>query len=229
MGDVSQVRIVILIIVYLIGLYIHFKIISVCRKVKDKTWQIDIVHSIGMVSAIGFLIVFEEVSVHFDVLSEHTGNWICYVATCIYCYVGYLGGFHTFFVALMKYVYIVHNESVRKFGKQKLKTIFLLIYIIHPFLVTLGSILTFDFEVFSSLIQCFGLQQQLRERYNSSNAAVERMFLCKLGADKVFDTQTMAYALRQGFCTVKMIWVMVLACNLPEGYLYFMIFRKMKR
>ena len=54
---------VIAIFVYCIGTYINWKIIGVCRKVKDKTWQIDIAHSVGMMVAILVVVIFEKVSV----------------------------------------------------------------------------------------------------------------------------------------------------------------------
>ena len=224
------ISIILVIIVYSIGSYYQLKIISVCKKVKDKTWQIDITHSIALMISFFFVIVFEKVSDHVTILSQYTGVWFCYTAGFIYSFSAYLIGFHSFIIALMKYVFIVHSDQVRKFGDEKVKNIFFFVNIVHPIFLAVPTVLTLDLEVYSSLISCFGLQDQLIEKYNSSNGIIERMFLCRLTTDEneYSDSYTF-YVFKQGFCAIKMIWFLLFSCNIPEGYLYFKIFQTMRR
>ena len=195
------VSIIVGIIVYSIGSYYQLKIIAVCKKVKDKTWQIDITHSITLMISWSFVLVFEKVSDHVTILSQYTGVWFCYMAAFVYTFSAYLIGFHSFIIALMKYVYIVHAEKVRRFGDEKLKNIFLLVNIIHPLFLAVPTVLTLDFEVYSSLINCFGLQDQLIRKYNTSNGNIERMFLCRLTTDENEHSYSYKFdAFKQGFC-----------------------------
>ena len=219
---------VIAIMVYCIGTYINWKIISVCRKVKDKTWQIDIAHSVGMMIAVLVIVIFEKVSDQIAVLSEYTGTGVCYLTSSVYTYSAYLGGFHSFSISLVKYAFIVHNEKVRRYGEEKLRKIFFWGYVLHPLMLTIPTVILLDFEVFSSLIHCFGLQEELIDRYRTSDG-FNKMFLCKLGLDEEETETSFSYILKQSFCSTKMIWVLVLSSNIPEGYMYFRIFRFMKR
>lgn len=212
--------------IYIIGSYIQLKIISVCRIVKDKTWQMDITNSVAAMVSFFFIMIFEIITDHVPLLSQYIGGvWICYIPAFIYVYSAYLIGFHSLSIAFAKYMYIVHNDKVTKYGEEKLRRLFFSAYLIHPLLLTIPTLLTFDLEAFSSLISCFGLQEQLMERYNTSSGNIEKMFLCKLGGE----VDEYSYTFKQCFCALKMIWVLFLSCNIPEGYLYYKIFKKMRR
>ena len=214
------------IMVYFLGAYINWKIISVSWKTKDKTWKEDIVHSTIMMIVMPWTIVFENVSLHVKVLSRYTGgDWICYLTAFFYSYNTFIGGFHSFTICFMKYIYIVHHEKVREYGEEKLQKIFFFTYFIHPLLLTIPTVILLDFEVYSSVIGCYGLEEGLMDRY--AYDGLSRMFLCKLVVD-VRDSEFLYY-LAQGFCSLKMAWVIMLASNIPEGFLYYKIFQFMRR
>ena len=220
--------IIMALVVYPLGTYINWKIISVCRKVKDKTWQQDVVHSISMMSALFVMVVFENISNVVEVLSEYTGGvWVCYIPAFFYSYNTMIGGFHSFSISLMKYVYIVHNEKVRDFGEEKLKKIFFWTYMFHPLLLTIPTVILLDFEASTSLMSCFGVEAKLKDRYEGDKLGP--MFLCKLTLDVDESENSLLYLVTQGFCTFKMIWVLMLSSNIPEAYLYFKIFQYMRR
>ena len=184
-----------------------------------------------MIISISFVITFETISDQVTVISEYTGTWFCYLASLVYTYGAYLGAFHSFCIALVKYLHIVHRHAVNSFGEKKFKRIFVLVYILHPLILTIPTVILLDFEGFPSLIACFGLRQQLQERYNSSSGSIERMLFCKLNIgdeDKDLNSN-FYYNLRQGFCASKMLWVLILSCNIPEGFLYLRIFRLARR
>ena len=60
-------------ILYAIGSYIQIKVISTCRKEKDKVWQITITNSITMMIVFSFVMIFQTVSSHVPVMSQYTG------------------------------------------------------------------------------------------------------------------------------------------------------------
>ena len=84
-------------ILYAIGSYIQIKVISTCRKEKDKVCQITITNSITMMILFSFGMIFENVTSHVPVMSQYTGEWICFVEAFIYIYSpNMLQEFHTF-------------------------------------------------------------------------------------------------------------------------------------
>ena len=92
------------------------------------------------------------------------------------------------------------------------------------------TVLLFDFESYSSLNSCFGLEERIQESYNSSTGNLERMFMCKLRfADGDHLGTHVAYTLAQGFCASKMVFNLALMTNVPEAFFYYKIFKTMRR
>jgi hypothetical protein len=219
-----------MLVLFSLGTYIQLQIISTCRREKDKTWKIDITHSVGIMILFIFSSIFERVTQFFPEFSEYTGTWVCYVAAFIYTLGVYLVAFHSLTVSLMKYIFIVHQTRVMKFGEDKIKNIFFWINILHPLFLTIPTIYFFDFEAFLSIVSCFDLDEKLAEIYNTSTGNLERMVMCKLNLEGNEELDSpISYTMQQGFCAAKIIWVVALSCNIPEGYCYFRIFRKMRR
>ena len=213
------------IFIYLIGTYINWKILIVSQKTKDKTWKEDMVHCTSMMIAMLWTVAFENVSRHVKVLSMYTGGvWICYLSVFVYAYNTFIGGFHSFCICFMKYIYIVHHEKVRVFGVAKLEKIFFLTYIIHPLILTIPTVVLIDVEAYSSIMACFDLEQEIKDRYPSD---WKRMFLCRLTFEEG-DTGILYY-LAQIFCTLKIIWTMLLGSNIAEAFMYYKIFQFMRR
>ena len=212
-------------VLFAFGTFIHVKIVSTCRKEKDKTWQIDITHSIGMAFVFFYAIIFERLIDNVPDLHLYTGVWVCYVTGFFYLFGTYVILFHSLVISLMKYVFIVHQKTVRQLGEEKFKRIFFITNIFHPLFLTISSLLLLDFEAYSGLIQCFDLKKELIERYNTTTGNLERMFFCKLNSEEYESF----YFIKQGFCAGKMIWVLAFSCNIPESFFYYKIFRKIKR
>ena len=99
-----------------------------------------------------------------------------------------------------------------------------------PLFLSISTTMAYDFESVSSLIRCFGLKEELSNKYNTTTGPIERMFLCKLdGSGNAQSSITGLFVAKQVFCTLKMVLVLVLVSNIPEAYHYAKIFKKMKR
>ena len=218
-------------ILYAIGSYIQIKVISTCRKEKDKVWQITITNSITMMIVFSFVMIFQTVSSHVPVMSQYTGEWICFIAAFIYMYGTLMMGVHSFVVSLMKFVFIVYQDTAIDFGEEKLKKIFFVGNLVHALVLSIPSLIFYDFESLPSVIECLGLHENILEYSNTSNAAIDKMFFCKLndgGYIKDAEPQ-ISYILKQSFCATRIVWLLALCSNLPEGVFYHYIFRKMRR
>ena len=217
---------------YVVGSYIQIKIISTCMREKDKVWQITITNSISMMILFSFAMIFQTIFRHVPVVSQYTGEWICFVAAFIYLIVGCIMGLHSFAISLVKYVFIVHQDWAFNFGEEKLKNVFFAINLVHSLLLNLPAVIFYDFESLNSVTECLGLREKVLEHYNTSNhPVIDRMLFCKLndgGYNDDVDPQ-LPYILKQTFCATRMLWVFLLCSNIPEGVLYYYIFRKMRR
>ena len=213
-----------------LGTFIQLKIIPICKRERDKVWQINITRSVALMPLMIFAFLFETLTDHVPEFSQYTGVSICYIAAFVYVYFPLLIAFDSLIVSLMRYIFIVHQEKSIKYGEDKIKIRFFWFNLIHPFLIAMPTVLIFDFEAFASVITCFGLEDKLLERYNSSTGNLERMFLCKLRITDGEDLGThIFYTLIQGFCATKMVYVWGLSGNILEAYFYYKIFKKMRR
>ena len=222
-------------ILYVVGSYIQIKIISTCMKEKDKVWQITITNSISMMILFSFAMIFQTIFRHVPVLSQYTGEWICFLAAFIYLYAGCIIGLHSFAVSFVKYVFIVHQDRAFEFGEEKLKNVFFVVNLLHSLLLNLPAVIFYDFESLNSVTECLGLRDEVLEHYNTSDhPVIDRMLFCKTsyllndGYNEDADPQ-ISYILKQSFCATRMLWVWLLCSNIPEGVLYHFIFRKMRR
>ena len=217
-------------ILVFLGTFIQIKIITTCLNEKNTTcWKLDITHAIGLMIWILFSIIFETMTDQLPELHKYSGVWMCYIAVFVYSYLAFLIVFHTFIVAFMKYIFIVHQPKVHQFGEEKIKKIFFLFNLVQPFILAILTTLTYDFESNASLIRCFGLQEELLARYNTSTGTIEKVFLCKLGRWGYNNEDIPLFYIKQGLCVAKAIWVLVFGTNMPEAYFYLKIFSKMRR
>ena len=213
-----------------IGTYLQVKIIRVCRKEKDKTWLIDITRSVVMIPLCFFNALFEPINDYFPSYPEYTGVSACYVSASIYILLPNIVAFHSLLISVMKYLWIVHPEKMRIIGDEKITKWSFWFNLIHALLLTIPTIFLFDFESSHSLVHCFGLEEEIAQRYNSSSAKVERMFMCKLRSGNDADGEAgISYVLIQSFCGIKMVYTTFVMSNIWEGIFYYMIFKKMKR
>ena len=219
------------ILLTLIGTYINLKIISVCKREKNKTWQIDIVRSIAIIPLTYFAITFEAINDYLsNPISNYTGVSICYIAAFVYVYLPYLIAFYSLVVSIMKYVFIVHQQKAIEIGEDLIKRWFFWFNLIHPLVIAISTVLLFDFETFASLIKCFKLEQKVAQRYDSPTGSLERLFLCKLrSSERDMEEGNAIYIFTQTFCAFKMIYFLILSSNIPEAFFYYKIFKEMRR
>ena len=217
------------ILLYGLGLFLQVKIIITARKEKDTTWQIYIAHSIVLIIYYSFTIPFDAIMYFVPSLSSYTGSWLCYIASFVTLYCVYAMQIHSLVVSIMKFAFIVHDEKIRELGIPKAQKIFLWINLCFPLFCTVCAILTSDWDAFSSLNRCFGQQEQILARYNTSSGNIMKFFICDLDDNGEGGTHTyVLYIIKQCCCVSKSVVMTIITSNLPEAFFYRKIFRKMR-
>ena len=72
---------------YVIGMYLHTKIIIICKKEKQVTWKLDITNSISLMVAFTYNILLHFATYMIPDLYLVTGEWFCYASKVIIHYV----------------------------------------------------------------------------------------------------------------------------------------------
>lgn len=223
------IHLLVQVLLFCVGSFIHLKLIFVFKEDKNKAWQIHITHSIVCIIYFSFNIPFAAITHFIPFLSQYTGPWLCYIASFImlYCYYEVIA--NSLLISVLKYVFVVHDRKARDFGEEKINKAFFLINLIHPLLWTILTMITSDWESFIALINCFGQREQVLAQYNTSAGNIEKFFFCNLKKNDTQDSDVHTiYVIKQCICAFVSIGVLVIGSNLPEGFFYYKIFRKMR-
>ena len=223
----SIIYIILQVLLFSIGLFINLKLIRVCYKDKGITWQISITHSIVMIVNYGFIIPFYAVTHFVPFLSQYTGRWLCYTASLVVFY-GYQAIMaNSLVISMLKYIFIVHSLKARTYGEDKIKNYFFWGNVISPLLLAIVALLTSDMKARPSLISCFGDTQETLTQ-NSATSSEPGNFVFNTSTNRE-DYNIVVFYVIQFLYIFRIVFNCVIATNLPEGFLYYKIFKKMKR
>ena len=219
---------------YIIGVYLHGKLIQASKKDKEMTWMMDICNSIFLLILYAYIIIMKTLTYAIDNVQTYTGSWFCYTSKAL-SLIGHVScAGHTFIIAIMKYVMIVLHEKIRFVGKEKMQRIFLTIYIIYPlYMFGVFNIINPDFlfvyDGISHANRCLG-KSEIFSGNNTNKTAIKLHDICKL--TEPFDPGSFQYIVhlsRSVICWFHVIIMYLNGWNVIEAFIYFFIFKFMWR
>ena len=157
---------------------------------------------------------------------EIVGNWFCFLDWLLWGVFMRVGLNNSFIAALMRYLFIVHDQKVNEYGKERIKRLFLYFSIISPIiqftLQALGGSPRLSF-----VNKCYGNDHKVFLIETSTLNVLKRKFI------EFDDVHTDLEILQQvGARIFKIVEVMLflfMGCNITEVFLYHKIFSKMGR
>lgn len=169
--------------------------------------------------------------------SETLGEWFCYVNQYI-CHVGimYLGAF-TLFTAAMKYWFIVHNVSAKRFGEERVKYIVLNLHLAVPIAIAALHVLSVgNADPVSGLNRCWRVETSASSNHSTATLSTESStdIFCQnrqyqvaqyLG-DKAASVFT---PILRTICIAVNIYYILTTCNMIELIFYFLLLRRLDR
>ena len=169
--------------------------------------------------------------------SETLGEWFCYVNQYIcHCGIMYLGAF-TLFTAAMKYWFIVHTVSAKRFGEERVKHIVLNLHLAVPITIAALHVLSVgNADSVSGLNRCWRVETSI-----SSNKGTAT--LSTLSSTDIF-CQNRQYQVAQylgdkaAFVVTPILrticvgvngFYILTTCNMIELIFYFLLLRRLDR
>ena len=221
------VNIIIQSIAFAIGLFINMRIIYVCLNDKSsKTRNIHIIYSIFSTIFYLFDIPFLAITNDVPNLSMYTGEWLCHIASFIIIFCIHIIFMNSFWVALMKYVFIVHWDRALLWGHEKIERTLLIISLVLPLIFTIIIVFTKDFDSYEALNSCYGIETRKLDPVDG----MKGFFLCDLTNLNTNDIRDyILYVIIQAMCISKSILTLPATTNLSEALFYYRIFKRMKR
>ena len=227
-SDTSQIiNATVQISIFGFGLFLHIKIIHESFIEKNKTWMMQITHSVAKTIYLGFLFPFQALTHFVPNLSSYTGNWICYVGSFIIFY-GYQDLIaHSLWIAIEKYILIVHTFKAKAFGEARIEKIFLWINIMFPFFSSVIAIASENYGTRGELKTCFGILEENFQFSNSSSSKRSKFLYCDVSSFS--EDSSIILKLVQISCVFRAFVNLTVGLNIPEAFFYYKIFKYMKR
>ena len=164
-------------------------------------------------------------------LASITGEWFCTATWFVVYYLQFVISSHSLIAASMRYCFIVHTEKVEKYGTQKAKKLFLLLYICIPvFMIFWLANNGKEMDVLSFFNKCYGKHHKAFLIDTSTSNVLKRSFC---GVQDVLEDSSfyerVAIVLKQLSCIASTTSTLIMGSNLTEGIIYFQLFRYMNR
>ena len=214
-----------------IGEYLHFKVLLVVKKDNGILKTVSRIFALAQMVMwpVIFLLITATSLVH--PLASIIGEWFCTTTWFLAYYLQFVVSSHSLIAASMRYCFIVHTEKVEKYGMEKAKKLFLLLYISIPVLMTLwmannGK----EMDVMSFFNKCYGKHHKVFLIDTSTLNVLKRSFC---GVQDALDDSSfygrVVIVLQRLSCIASTTSMLIMGSNLTEGILYFQLFRYMNR
>ena len=222
----------IVIILFAIGVYLQVKKVQICLKDDHVSKKLDIANSIILTLHWTFLITLYGLTHYVQNLYTYTGKWFCYMSKIVLS----IGDAHTmghsFLLAVLKSIVIVHVES-DVIRKEKVKKVFSYINLLYGVVVVgILNIVRPDYVfIYHSAMaeRCLGGSGAITSHDNTSSA-VNLVQLCDIAHPT---KQTLfgyvIFAIRKFVCWIDISFIYFNCANLLEAICYIRIFTYMNR
>ena len=137
---------------------------------------------------------------------------------------------HSFICVLMRYLFIVHTAKTKSYGKEKVKRLFLILYIAIPLFMTIwkandGT----ELQALSFVNKCYGQHHEVFLIETSALNVFKKNF-CEIKSveERDFYAKFIAF-LYQLACFTSTLLQVVMGLNIAEVIVYYRIFSHMNR
>ena len=162
--------------------------------------------------------------------NKAVGNWFCDVGNFVFYFLGNVIMFHSFIIAVMRYVFIIHNEKIQRYGIEKMKKIFLILTVTMPLLVALLKVIeAAELGSMSFINKCYGIHHKTFLVETSTLDIFEQIFCQFEEYGQGGSYERVVPFIRQGSCIATKSVMLITGLNISEGIIYIMLLSHMMR
>ena len=223
--------------IFAIGVFLQVKVIAILKRDQAMTWEINLVHSVVMI-------------VHFTCLSSiYTVNCIQinfyhyqlfdypifrYLVLSVMSFGTSELGFHSLYISMYKYIFIIHRETVILFGEQRTKKVLLWTYFTGLVAWTLAYIVRPNFDPIQNNLGCLISNVSRATNKTSNHSTMDSLTrdIVSCGI-KDLDPGNVGHIvvniLTKVACTGQVVITYAVSINVLEIFFYLRIFGHMNR
>ena len=138
--------------------------------------------------------------------------------------------FYSFISALMRYFFIVHTEKVNSYGKDKVKTAFLVLSILIPLILTIWKASDYGhLDALSYINRCYGRHHDTFLVETSRINVLKKTFCQVPNYAKLEGYDKLIAIGKHILCVASTIIMVIMGSNITEGFIYFKLFSYMNK
>ena len=226
--------------IFTIGVFLQVKVIIVLKRDQAMAWEINLLHSVVMIVHYSFVLIFNAVD-YIQIAFYHYQlfhySMFRYLVFSVMCFGMSEMGFHSLYIAMYKYIFIVHRETVIRIGEQRTKKLLLWTYCTGLFAWTLAYIVRPNFGPLHN----FGLKNtfggsissgaaNITSMQSTTNSFTRQLVSCGLNdLDHENVGNIVANVATKVACTGQIILTYAVLLNVFEIFFYLRIFDHMNR
>ena len=215
-------------IVILIGERIGFKLILMIKKDRGILRNITLIFIVIQMVLWPLGILFDLIVNLVHPVIEVIGKWFC-TGGWILSNIGPFFVFnYSFFVAVMRYVFLVHEEWVSKYGKEKVKWRFLCAIIAVSSIQTLIKAVSGTSRA-SVINKCYGYHHKVFLVETSTLRVLQRKFWDTRDDSPLMFVDGVIYIFKNILKIVEAMLFLVMGFNISEGFIYRRLFSHLTR
>ena len=216
--------------IFTTGVFLQVKIILTLKRDQAMAWEIDVAHSIAMIVIFTSVSILETISYLQPTFDDFFGKWYCDLLLFEFLLGFFEILFHSMYISLYKFIFIVHNETVNRIGKQKFKLLLLWSYFVVLIAWALSLLVRENnLGEVSDTVDC-SISSNRESNRNTTEAFTRHIFSCSIDdLDQTNMGNVVVNLLTKFLCTSQSIMNVVVALNVPEIFFYLRIFRHMNR
>ena len=189
-------------VIFIIGVFLQVKIIAALKRDQAMAWEMNLAHSIVMIVHWSLKLIAEFVYYIQPTFHELLGNWFYYLLIAVRSFGIFVMLFHSLYISIHKYIFIIHNETVNRIGDRKTKGRLLWTYLI--------------------VLISWTISHTARGHF--------RIFACGINESEPKNMEDLAVSILMKFlCSSQNMVTFVLSLNVLEIFFYSSIFRHMNR
>ena len=212
------------------GVFLQVKIILTLKRDQAIAWEIDVAHSIAMIVIFTSVLILDTISYLQPTFDDFFGKWYCDLLLFEFLLGFFEILFHSMYISLYKYIFIVHNETVNRIGQQKTKQILLWSYFIVLIAWTISLVVREkNLGELSDTVSCSITSDRTSDN-RTKEAFIRHIFSCSIeDLDQTSMGNVVINILTKFACTSQSIMNVAVALNVPEIFFYFRIFGRINR
>ena len=213
--------------IVILSLVIHLKLYKMIKNASGILKNVTNVFICTQMTYLPVLVMFIIATDFIYPLSSVIGKWFCTFGWLVFLFGSMITTSHSFIAALMRYFFIVREDKIRVYGKEKAKKIFLYLFVSIPLIMVItGAIDGTELTWMSFTNKCYGIDHRI---FLIKNSAIEKKIISVDKDELNTYLDTILAVLWRIYKILRTGIVLFMGFNISEGILYFKILSHLNR